>query len=149
MKSKGTCFIDTCVILEVLVGKKSERKGECERFLRKIGNVYDGMVSVSVLGEYVYIACTKEKHQAERLLEFLSNAIIPSNTQITFPNKDTMKIFDNLNEIDDRIEFMDALHLACAINHKADYFVTLETRNFSKEIEKKYLIKIREPKNLK
>lgn len=46
--------------------------------------------------------------------------------EIIYPDNKTIEIFQKIKEIDQRIEFMDAMHIACAKSNGIKVFVTLD-----------------------
>ncbi|NCN39157.1 MAG: hypothetical protein COY38_01875 [Candidatus Aenigmarchaeota archaeon CG_4_10_14_0_8_um_filter_37_24] len=142
-------FIDTCVFLESLIKKKSYQKADCERYLTRINKIYRGVISIPVLGEYMETALEKEYTDSLDVFEFLFEFVKTAKVRIISVKSSTLEIFHEIENIDSKIEFMDGLHLACAIENNIKTFVTIDHDLLgNQKIEEEFKIKIRHPKEL-
>ena len=142
-------FIDTCIFFESLVKKRSYQKNDCGRYLARVNKIYRSVISIPVLGEYMETALEKEYTDSLDLFEFLLGFVKNSKLKIVSPKISTLEIFHEIESIDPKIEFMDGLHLACAIENSIKTFVTIDHDLLgNQKIEERFKIKIKHPKEL-
>ncbi len=143
-------FIDTGIFVEAL--KDTKLGNQCSDYLNRIGYKYRGVISLSVLGEYALITYRdiKDWEGRETMFSFVGRIVNKGNTKYKTLDFDSNSHIEKVREIDGRIEFTDAQHLASAIDDKADSFVTFDKvlLDNAQEIERRFGLKIIHPKNL-
>ncbi|MBW2984906.1 PIN domain-containing protein [Candidatus Woesearchaeota archaeon] len=140
--------IDGSVLSEILVKGNDFRN--CEQYICKTGSKYHrGTISIFALGEIIKAVHKRIEDTVKRELAITRLLAILSERNIRFisPQFEDMKLALCIRKILKEIEPADALHLACAINKKANVFVTLDGYLWENReiIQKKYNIKIKKP----
>lgn len=143
-------FIDTGVFVEAL--KDTKLGNQCSDYLNRIGYKYRGVMPLSVLGEYALITYRdiKDWEGREIMFSFVGRIVNKCDIKYKTLDFDSNNNIEKLREIDGRIEFTDAQHLASAIGDKADSFVTFDKTllDNAQEIEKSLGVRIIHPKDL-
>ena len=120
--------------------------------MNRIGYKYRASLSLSVLGEYSLVTYRdiKEREGREIAFSFLGRIINRKKIKFKTLDFDSNKIIEKIREIDTRIEFTDAQHLASAISDSAACFVTSDNKllEITQKIEQKLGIEITHPKDL-
>ncbi len=143
-------YIDTSVILGAFL-EDEEFRDECKNYLNRVGYKYRGFLPVSVTGEVFMIVNGRVDKELDRELFFAFFDKLIRKRKIEFIGAD-FEVYGKVQEIRDihyKIEPLDALHLATAITHKANVFVTLDRKLLhNQKIENKFNISILHPKEL-
>ncbi len=143
---KEAHFIDTCILLEILLSKKSEEVENCSRYLKRIGNLFDGYISIPVLGEFSKIAL-EDSNDPSRLFEFMREFVEDRNVRITSISYKSLETAQIIMKTDSRAELIDSLHLACAKEAECNKFVTIDQKLVNnRNLEKLLKLKISHPK---
>lgn len=138
--------IDACIVTELLLDQ--EEKIPCKRYLNKVGYNYQGKISFNVLGEITknLLIEIDESWIKEQAFIMLDDLIYKRRIDFYSPQCTAFNIALEINRLDTRIEPADALHVACAIEDKANAFVTIDTTLLrSKKIKEKFGLKIKHP----
>lgn len=138
-------FIDTSVILEAFSedGKYLE---ESKSYLNQSGYKFITKIPLTVLGEMLVVIDDNKTEEKELFLRWLFQIMKRKKIGVNVPTFGILEIIRSLRETDYKIEFVDSLHLATAIEKKADTFVTLDEKLVGNSvIEKKFRINIRHP----
>ncbi len=142
--------VDTSVILESFF-QDAKYAEECKQYLNKIGYKYRGELSISVIGEVFVVIETdvKEAENKELFFRFFDSLIKRRKTMFATGDFNAYDLTAKIKNIETRIEPSDALHLAIAIQHKANVFVTLDEKIIhNRDLEKEFGIKILHPSEL-
>src|SRR3989344_3436472 len=117
--------IDTSILLEPI---NTENGRYCRRYLQKVGYNYAGKISFPVLSEIQAIMLSVDDYSLRQdSIETLYHLI--RNRKIRFyAPKFTAPIIIKIRDIDKRIDPLDREILTCAIEDKADVFVTLDKK---------------------
>jgi len=143
-------YIDSSVILGAFLEDEKFRE-ECKNYLNRVGYNYRGFLAVSVTGEIFMILNKRIDNETGREIFFSFFDKLVGRRKMEFIGADfeVYKKIDEIKEVSYKIEPLDALHLAIAINNKAGVFVTLDEKLLhNREIESKFNIKILHPKEL-
>jgi len=139
--------IDTSVIVEP---EKTEDGRHCQKYLNKERDYIQGVVSLPVLGE-LYLLLLR-MNNIEKMYAFQENIIhLTRIHKLSFytPTIENIKIQKFISVIDNRIDAIDREILACAIEDKASYLVTLDKKLIgNKKIVSAFNIKICHPRDL-
>jgi len=153
MRIKGVHFLDTSIIIGAIVEAKTKKEKDeqrrCERYIARLNYIYKGIISISVLGEFTERCLSKDSIDTLKGFDFLDGFIKDKEIEIIYPDNKTIEIFQQIKEIDPRIEFMDAMHIACAKSNGIKVFVTIDKPLIENQKLREYLkIEIKHPKDL-
>lgn len=149
--SKPKHFVDTCILIEVLTKENKQLARQCARYIARLGKTYQGVISIPVMGEYTNTFIIEDL-SIEKLVDyfsFLQRLLKEAQLSLVSPRFTTLTIVDKIRKIDDRVEFMDALHVACAMENGIKVFVTFDpvlVRN--ERLEEAFGIRLQHPKEL-
>ena len=120
--------IDTSVFLAAFTER--ERYSHVSgRYLNKISVNYRAAVSFSVLSELFFkLIRTIGNDYRIKLLLWFTRFIENKDVQLLPSNFSVYSRIENLRETNFRLDPIDALHLATALENNADVFVTLDTK---------------------
>ena len=139
--------IDTSIILE---SEKTKDGRFCQRYLNKVRDYIHGIVSLPTLGELLLtIIRIEDLYKMRSFQDTVTHIIHFHKISFYTPTKNIIKIQERITELDRRIDTIDREILACSIEDKADYLITLDKdliRN--KKIETEFKIRICHPKDL-
>ena len=141
--------IDTDVLIESL--KETKLGDICSEYLNKVGYKYRGVISLSVLGEFLLIIIRDNEtiEQKEIALRALDRLIEKRKVSFSTPTIETFNIAKDIFNLDSRIEPADALHYATSIKDNANTFVTFDGKmERNKTLENAFGVKIIHPGNL-
>ena len=153
MKIKGIHFLDTSIILGVEVKAKTKKEKEeqrqCDRYVTRLNQIYKGVVSIPVFGEYLNKIVKKDYQTALKLFDFIYWFLEYKKIKVISVDYETMKVFQQIKEIDPRIELMDAMHIACAKSNGIKVFVTIDKPLIeNQKLRENLKIEIKHPKDL-
>lgn len=141
--------IDTDVLIESL--KETKLGDICSEYLNKIGYKYRGVISLSVLGEFLLITIRDNDtiEQKEFALRVFDRLIAKRKIRFSTPSIETYNTTSNIINLDSRIEPSDALHYATAVKDKANTFVSFDEKMVdNKTLENAFGVKIIHPEDL-
>lgn len=141
--------IDACVFFELI--KEGEDAKTCKRYLNKVGNTYRGKIAIHSFGEVMMGVRLKitDRLLREEASSFIMDLLDSRKIGFYSPQFRAFRIVDEINHLDSRVEVADALHIATAIEEKADVFVTLDENLINNHaIQNKFQLKIRHPSML-
>ncbi len=150
-RKKSIHAIDTCVFLENTLD--THLGNICTKHLVNMGKgkYYNGVLSVSVLGEIVMIIQRDIQDPLERIdkLRYLEELIRRRNISFVTPRREDHLLIDRLMDIERGLEELDALHLVSAKRANAEVFLTFDKALLSTEaknnLEKMLNLKIEHP----
>jgi len=139
--------IDASVVLELLF--EQDHANDCTTYLNRAGYKYRCVLTAPVLGEITKNIIINALDDIFRENAFVSLLMLIEKRRIEIytPKIDAIETIKSLVDIDSRFRFMDALHLAAAINNNATVFATLDT-GFNVEVGRRFNIKVRHPREL-
>lgn len=119
----------------------------CVGYLNIIGTKYRGKFSVPVLGEYLIgMLSISDYSKRVDLLEAIYSLIKNKKIELTSV-QNIERTANRIKELDERIQTVDRLILASAIDDDAGTFVTLDEDMIHNEaVEREFGIEIRHPK---
>ncbi len=141
--------IDTDIIIEA--GKDTKLGNICIDYMNRIGYKYRGVISLSVLGEFLLVILRdmKKLEDKELILRAFDRTIKKQKIGFAAPKPETYQIVSRVISLDSRIEPTDALHYALAVQEKAGAFVTFDQKMVeNRTLEKEFGVKIIHPENL-
>ena len=142
-------YPDNDVLIEALTDTKLGN--QCGEYLNRLGYKYRGFLSLSVLGEYNLIVFrdSKTDEDVDYALRFLYDMIKRKKIAFGCPKVSTYEIIGRMRQVETRLESLDALHLATAVDNGANVFVTFDkTLMNSKRLEKEFHTRIMHPRDL-
>ncbi len=154
MRIKGHHFIDTCVLLGCLEKRKrfKKKKEICETYLSRMGRVYNGYISVEVVGEFTKVILEKRREDYEDLMRWLRDFILGFDIEIIGNDKETFRKLEELNKgvSDCRIGGIDRVLLSRASTDKRiTNFITIERAiKTNKRLSGLLNLKINDPEEL-
>ncbi len=138
--------IDTSVIMEAF-SEDGKYREECKSYLNQSGYKFIMNISLTVFGELLVVIDDKEKEVKELFVGWLHQMMRRKRMKVSVPTFEILDTIKSLREFDYKVEFIDSLHLATAIEKNADAFVTLDEKLVDNSvIEKQFRIKIWHPK---
>ncbi len=126
-------YPDSCLFFGVFSGVKPRLKRQRElsgAYFYGINKEHEDLVSTLTLGE-VMMGLSEIPGEENKKLSFLNMGDLWKQMEVTSPQFEDCKLALELKEIDYNLEPADALHLAMAINKKANFFITLGERNLA------------------
>jgi len=141
--------IDTSVLIEA---QKDTKLGDaCADYLNRVGYKYRGVVSSSVLGEFLLVTLRDmpKPEDRELAIKILEDFIQKRSIVYATPAMKAYHIAVRIAELDPRVENADALHYAVAVQENASTFVTLDTALIGhKTLEKEFGVRVTHPSDL-
>ncbi len=145
MRIKSTHFIDTSILASLVFN--DQYANECIRYVRRISRIYNGKISLLVLGELYQSLLEGVSNNIDRTGAFQDiNGIIESLdfSYVNLKLTDYIHCIRKIQEADPRIDITDSKLLAEALCSDSSYFITVDKKILkSKKINE--LIKIAHP----
>ncbi len=140
-------YVDTCIFIEALTSPNTEAGRDCARYLKRLGNIYSWSLGTPVLLEFYLFMLHKEKAISDELHDFFWTLFQDNQPKLISPETGHDKA-DYVQGLDSRLEFMDSLHLANAIEN-SHVFVTVDNKLLgSALLEQRLGLKILHPADL-
>ena len=138
--------IDTSIILEP---QRTEDGRWCKKYLQRVGNKYLGIVSLPVLSELELAVFGVESYEERHELLDLIYQLIRERKIGFYSPKDIGKLDVLIREKESRIDPVDRLIVASAIEHEADFLVSIDRKLVdNRTIKEEFELKIVHPKSL-
>ncbi len=119
--------IDTCVFIEAALGKPSDTRHDCERYLWRLGQTYRLAITPALVLELFALARSKPD-QAQLILDLLSGLAQNPDTEIIYSHRETFARVANLLAEDPRLDPLDAFHAAAALEAGVPVLVTFDLK---------------------
>lgn len=135
--------VDSCVLLP----DTREEVKISRRYMKFAGEKYLVKVSIPALGEcLMHILEIESSEKRHELFDFVIE--LKRYLQDISSIKNSHRHIRNIAKLDNRIGEMDRLIFACAVEDKADFFITTDNSFLrSHKLSNGYKIKIRHPKD--
>jgi predicted nucleic acid-binding protein len=131
----------------VLLGRKKKEVKQARKYMKFAGEKYLVRISLPALGECLMEAMVVEDRYYEKILNFIRGHFQNKLIEPVSVNNSHAHI-DEIRSLDNRTTGIDHLIFACAIEDKANNFITTDKNLLENhKLEDKYDIKIRHPKD--
>lgn len=123
-------YPDSCTFFEMFTIARVKTKELAQSYFYDVNRKHEAIVSNLTLGEVVK-GLSELSNEEQKKLSFLRIDDVLKMVKLTSPQFQDYSLALELKEIDYKLEPADALHLAMAINNKAQIFMTMGERDLA------------------